>query len=118
MPILIAGTIDFDPARAKAAIEDGKPYIEASRREDGCVAYNWALDPLVPGRVHVYEEWRDEAALAGHFRDESYTSMRDHLGKYGLTGSSVRKYRCDAVATVYDEEGRPRADFQTAAATA
>jgi hypothetical protein len=44
--------------------------------------------------------------------------MRDHLGKYGLTGSSVRKYRCDAVATVYDEEGRPRADFQTAAATA
>ena len=112
MPILIAGTIDFDPARAEAAIREGAPYIEASRREKGCVAYNWALDPLVPGRVHVYEEWDDEAALAGHFRDDSYLSMRNHLGQYGLIGSSVRKYRCDAVASVYDSQGVPRPDFQ------
>ena len=116
MPILIAGTLDFDPARAEAAIREGEPYIEASRREPGCVAYNWSLDPLVPGRIHVYEEWDDEASLAGHFRDESYVSMRDHLGNYGLIGSSVHKYRCDAVVTVYDAQGKPRPGFETEAA--
>lgn len=111
MPIIIAGTIDFAPSRAEAAIRDGKPYIEASLREPGCVAYAWSLDPLTPGRVHVYEEWESQTALEGHFRDTSYLSMRDHLRNYEMVGSSVRKYRVDRVEPVYDDAGNPRADF-------
>lgn len=111
MPILIAGCIDMDPNRAEAAIRDARGFIEASRREEGCVAYDWALDPLVPGRVHVFEEWTDQSALEGHFQDESYLAMRNHLQNCGVKASSVKKYRSDASEAVYDGTGTPRADF-------
>lgn len=113
MTIIIAGTIDFDPDKAERAIVEARELIAASLREPGCRAYAWSLDPLTPGRVHVFEEWDSRAALAGHFRDASYTGMRDHLANYGLRGSSVRKYRFDCAEPVYDESGTPRADFFT-----
>ena len=116
MPIIIAGTLDFDPAQAERAITEGREFIEASCREDGCIYYAWTLDPLVPGRVYVFEEWTSQAALEGHFNDKSYWGMRDHLANYGLRTSDVKKYRFDVSERVYDEGGNPRADFFTGAA--
>lgn len=37
MPIIIAGTIDFEPDRAARIVENARPFIEASLREDGCL---------------------------------------------------------------------------------
>lgn len=115
MPIIIAGTLDFDPEQAERAIVEGKPYIEASLREQGCLFYAWTLDPLTPGRVYVFEEWTSQKTLEGHFRDESYLSMRNHLANYGLRVAKVKKYRFDVSEQVYDDSGTPRADFFTSA---
>lgn len=111
MPIVIQAVIDLEPAGAEQALHDAQPYINASRAEDGCVAYDWALDPATPGRVHVYEEWRDEEALAGHFRDPSYAAMRDHVGRSGLIKARSQKCRVDAIEQVYDQDGVPQAFF-------
>jgi quinol monooxygenase YgiN len=111
MLIIIAGTIDLDPERAEQALIDARDFIAASRAEPGCIAYDWAIDPTRPGRINVFEEWESESALAQHFRDVSYRAMRDHLPRYGLVSSSVRKYRCDRAEPVYDSSGTPRADF-------
>lgn len=116
MPIIIAGTIDFDPEQAERAIVEGREYIAASLKEEGCIYYAWTLDPLLPGRVYVFEEWTSQSALEGHFNDTSYWSMRDHLANYGLRASDVKKYRCDLSEQVYDDEGKPRADFFTGSA--
>lgn len=113
MTIIIAGTLNFEPEQAERAIVEGREFIEASLREPGCSYYAWTLDPLIPGRVYVFEEWASQQALEGHFNDTSYWGMRDHLTKYGLLNSSVKKYRFDASEQVYDEEGTPRADFFT-----
>lgn len=118
MSIIIAGTIDFDPDQAERAIVEGRGFIEASLKEEGCIFYAWTLDPLVPGRVYVFEEWTSQAALEGHFRDDSYWGMRGHLGRYGLRTSKVKKYRSVESEPVYDDEGKPRADFFTAAGAA
>lgn len=111
MPIIVQAVIDLEPAGAEQALHDAQPYIEASRAEDGCVAYDWAIDPTKPGRVHVYEEWRDEAALAGHFRDPSYAAMRDHIGRSGLIASRSQKCRCDLIEPIYDADAVPHAFF-------
>lgn len=111
MPVIIQAVIDLEPDGAEQALHDAQPFIEASRAEDGCVAYDWALDPTKPGRVHVYEEWRDEDALAGHFRDPSYAAMRDHVGRSGLIAARSQKCRCDAIEPVYDGDGVPQAYF-------
>lgn len=111
MPVIISAVIDFEPARAAQVLHDAQPFIAASRAERGCVAYDWALDPATPGRVHVYEEWASEDALAGHFRDPSYAAMRDHVNRSGLIAARSQKCRCDLVEPVYDADGVPQAYF-------
>lgn len=113
MTILITATIHMDPAHAQRIIEEARPLIEASLAEPGCEAYSWALDPLHPGRVEVFERWADEAALARHFTLPNYTDMAAHLGSAGPITFDSRKYRVDHDEPIYDETGAPRADFFT-----
>jgi quinol monooxygenase YgiN len=114
--IIIAGTIDLvDPTTRDAAIEKAVPLQMATReQEPGCLAYCFAADPGVPGRIQVYELWADEASLAAHVQHPNYFNMRDMLGTVGLKGADNNKYRVDLVEPVYDATRTPRADFFTA----
>jgi len=109
--ILIAGSIRLDPDRVGAALEAGWPHIEAAREQRGCLAYRWSLDPREAGRVEVFEQWADEAALAAHLEGPHYRNMLSTLGAHGLLSAEVAKYRVDVHGPIYDEKGRPRADF-------
>jgi len=112
--IIISGTVDLDPARLDAALAAGRPLIEGALTQDGCLDYDWCPDPRTPGRVRVFERWRDEASLARHFRNHWYTDMRTTLAQYGIRGADVSKYRIDVQEPVYDATGTARADFFTA----
>jgi len=109
--ILVAGTVDFDPARREAALAAAVPLLAPTRAQRGCLAYAWSADPAEPGRVHVFEAWADEAALAAHFAGPFYKGMLGVLGAHGVRGAEVAKYRVTACEPVYDPSGRSRADF-------
>jgi quinol monooxygenase YgiN len=109
--IIVAGSVDFDPARRAAALEAATPLLAPTRAQRGCLAYSWSPDPVEPARVHVFEAWADEAALASHFAGACYKGMLAVLGAHGVRGADVSKYRVDAREPVYDQNGRPRADF-------
>lgn len=113
MTILIAGTVDVDPAQRDAALEAGIPHMEATRAWPGCLDYVWSADLLIPGRIYVYERWQDEASLASHFEGPHYLAMRNTIGAHGLRAADVAKYRPDLSEPVYDATGTPRADFVT-----
>ena len=113
MTIIIAGTIDFDPEQCPGVITEVRALIEATYDEPGCIHYRWAFDPLVPGRVLVFEEWENEAGLQHHFAHDSYKKMGEHFQKLGIRGFDVKKYRVDLTEPVYDDTGTPRADFFT-----
>jgi quinol monooxygenase YgiN len=116
MAIIIAGTLDFAPDTVTDMLRSARPLIDAALEEPGCRAYSWAVDPSHPGRVLVFEEWDDEASLAGHFAGAPYADMGAHLRSgAGILGFSVKKYRWDHAEPVYDENGTPRADFFTLA---
>lgn len=110
MRIVVAGWLRFNGNEATCTeiIRGGAEHIAASRAEPGCVAYNWAVDPIEPGKIHVYEEWESERALLGHFRDPSYAAMRAQLERWTLTGFGVQLYSVAGVEPVYDEAGQPR----------
>lgn len=109
MRIIVAGRLQFAGGDVCAAIiRGGAAHIAGSRAEDGCVAYDWSVDPLEPGTLHVFEEWESEAALGAHFRDPSYLAMRAHLESYEITGFDVKLYSAAGVEPVYTEEGQPR----------
>lgn len=115
MTILVQAVMDLPPEHAEAIILKARPLIEASLAEPGCLAYSWAVDPLTPGRVHVFEQWTDEASLAHHFTLPNYTEMRAILRSEGPIVAKSRKFRTDLEEPVYDPEGRARADFFTVA---
>ena len=109
--IIIAGTVDVDPARRDEALVAGKPHMEATRAQKGCLDYVWAADPLVPGRIYVFERWESQQALAAHLAGPHYVAMRDTIAAHGIRGLDVWKYEPARRGAVYDPSGVPRADF-------
>ena len=109
--IIVAGTVDLDPAQREAALAAGLPHVEAALAQPGCLAYAWAADPATPGRVVVYERWRDEASLAAHLAGPAYRAMFGTIAAHGLRGADVAKYAIARSGPIYDASGRPRADF-------
>lgn len=111
MRIIVAGCLTFDGSDCSEIIRGGRDHILASRQEDGCVAYDWAVDPLEPAKINVFEEWESPQALGQHFRDASYAAMRDHLGRYTMSGFDVRLYSVSGVEPVYTEAGETREEI-------
>ena len=114
--IIIAGTIELDPEQRTAALEAGKPFIDGALTQAGCRAYSWTPDPVMPSRVWVYELWDSAASLAAHFKDHHYADMGANIGRHGMTGSQISKFRVDLEEPVYDDTVTPRADFFSATA--
>jgi len=114
MAIIIAGYADFDMDDVSELLQTAREHIEGAYTEKGCIHYIWTADPFVPGRLHVYEEWVEEADLAAHFSDHWYKDMGAHLAKYPRKDAKFQKYRVDLIEPVYDPTGTPRADFFTA----
>ena len=112
--IIIAGTVEVDPAQRDAALEAGCPHMKATRAQKGCIDYVWSPDLLVPGRIYVYERWESEDDLRAHFEGPHYLAMRDTVAAHGPRGADVLKYRMEISEPVYDPTGVPRADFFTA----
>jgi quinol monooxygenase YgiN len=112
--IIIAGTIDVDPTRRDECVSACAPIQLATRNEEpGCMAYCFAPDPCVDGRIQVYELWSDEASLAAHFSHPNYIQMRDRLHDFDIKKADNKKYRVDLSEPVYDTNRKPRADFFT-----
>ena len=114
MPVVISGEIDMAPGVRERTLVDAQPLIAAALAEHGCVHYAWSADPILPDRIHVFEEWVSEADLVAHLAAKPYLDMSGHLGAAGIVGAVTRKYRVDLIEPVYDPDGKPRGDFFTA----
>jgi quinol monooxygenase YgiN len=90
--ILIAGTINVDPAKAEAALADAVEMMKATHEEEGNLAYVFSLDPLVPGQIQLFEKWADEESLAAHSASAHMAEFRPKMGGWGVTGADIKKY--------------------------
>lgn len=116
MKVIISGSMDFEnPADVKEMLLGARAHIEGALQEEGCIAYDWTEDHLVPGRVHVYEEWTSSDALEAHLRDHWYRDMGAHLARYPRKprNKPILKYRVDHEEPVYDADGVARGHFFT-----
>ncbi|MEL7198643.1 MAG: putative quinol monooxygenase [Pseudomonadota bacterium] len=94
--IVVEGTIrvrDIDAARPHMLA-----MIAASRQEDGCIDYAYALDLTDPGLVRVHERWRDRNALNRHLDTEHLKAWRSAWDDIGVTDRSLRLYEAEAEA--------------------
>ena len=88
--LIIAGHIRTQPSLVEALARDLRAGIPRTLKEDGCFAYNFALDDAAAGTVLVYERWRDQAALDAHL---AAPEIAEFLGRWGgKVELAVRKF--------------------------
>ncbi len=93
--ILVAGTFRMLPENVAIAMGMAKRVIEATRAEDGCIAYAYAQDLLDPGLIHVAEKWRDRSALDAHFKTAHMQAWTIERAALNPTERDIRIFETD-----------------------
>ena len=92
MTLLIAGTVRVPAANLAAFRPHMLAMLEASRAEDGCIAYSYAEDVAEPGLIRVFEAWRDQAALDAHFQTPHMATWRSHWPAFDVSDRRLSAY--------------------------
>ena len=111
MTVLINGVVNFKPEDAAKVIPETADLMAETRLQPGCRHYVWSLDPAVPGRVYVHENWESSEHLQAHLGSRYYSEMLAILYNYEILDTDILKYRIDHSEPVDDETGTPRGDF-------
>ena len=92
MSLIVAGTVCVQPAGLAGLKPHMLAMMAATRAEDGCQAYSYAEDVAEPGLIHVFEVWRDQAALDAHFRTEHMARWRAAWPSFGVSDRALIAY--------------------------
>ena len=92
MTVLVAGTVRLPPGNLVRFRPHMDAMLAASRAEDGCVTYSYAVDVQDPGLIRVFEAWRDEAALQAHFETPHMAAWRAAWPEFGVSDRRLVAY--------------------------
>lgn len=92
MSLIVAGTVRVPPANVDVFRPQMAAMIGASLAEEGCEAYVYAEDVREPGLMHVFEVWRDQAALEAHFRTAHMAAWRAAWPAFGVADRRLTVY--------------------------
>ncbi|MBL8556860.1 MAG: antibiotic biosynthesis monooxygenase [Phenylobacterium sp.] len=96
MTILIAGTVRVPPENLATFRPHMEAMLAASRAEDGCLTYSYAIDVAEPGLVRVFEAWRDQAAIDAHFQAPHMADWRAAWPQFGVSDRNLSLYEVAA----------------------
>lgn len=96
MSVLIAGTVRVPPENLGAFRPHMAAMLAASRAEDGCLTYSYAVDVEDPGLIRVFEAWRDEGALQAHFQTAHMAAWRAAWPQFGVSDRRLSLYEVAA----------------------
>ena len=92
MTVIIAGTVRVPPENAPALRPHQDAMLAASRAEDGCMIYSYAVDVQDPGLIRVFEQWRDQAAVEAHFKAPHMAVWRAAGAEFGVSDRRLFAY--------------------------
>ena len=92
MSLIVAGTVRVPPQNVERFRPHMAAMMAASRAEDGCIAYGYAEDVGEPGLIHVFEVWRDRAALEAHFATPHMGEWRAQWPSFGVSDRRLTAY--------------------------
>lgn len=98
--LVVAGTIEIDPAQRDAAIAAALRVMEETQREPGCISYTFSADLTEPGRFRIFEEWQDEAALHAHFKAPHMAAFQKAVAGLGVRRMAIQRYDVSSVGPV------------------
>ncbi|WP_424986576.1 putative quinol monooxygenase [Microbulbifer sp. S227A] len=90
--LIVTGTIEFNPERIGSAQAAVTKMMEETRKEAGCIVYEFSQLVEAPHRFRVYEEWTGDAALAAHSDAPHMAAFREALGEIGVISKDIVKF--------------------------
>jgi quinol monooxygenase YgiN len=90
--LIVAGTVRVPAANLGELRAHMARMMAASQAEDGCLDYNYAEDVTEPGLIHVFERWRDQAALEAHFQSAHMARWRAAWPGFGVSDRKLFAY--------------------------
>ena len=96
MSLIVAGTVRVPPQNVERFRPHMAKMMAASRAEDVCLAYGYAEDVTEPGLIHVFEVWRDQAALDAHFTTAHMAEWRAAWPAFGVSERRLIAYEVAA----------------------
>ncbi|HWA61760.1 MAG TPA: putative quinol monooxygenase [Caulobacteraceae bacterium] len=92
MSLIVAGTVRVPPQNIDRFRPHMVEMMTATQAEDGCFAYSYAEDVGEPGLIHVFEVWRDQAALDAHFQTQHMAAWRAAWPQFGVSDRALKAY--------------------------
>lgn len=75
--LVISVDIEVDPADAAKFKELMQIHVENTHKEPGCMYFEVAEDNTAPGMFHIWEAYRDQAAIDEHGKNPSLATFRE-----------------------------------------
>lgn len=91
MAIIIHGTITYDGTKRDDALAAIDKVVSATRNEDGCLEYKFTVDLFDPNVLHLFEVWRDQAAVDAHMATPHLAEFLGKAAEFGVTGTEIYK---------------------------
>ncbi len=101
--IIVTGEVRFAPGELERLRPAMREAIEASRSDDGCESYSYAVDLLEPDVLRISERWRDRAALDAHMRQPHLLGFIGMIRSAKVEAMSVRMYDARSGETLLGE---------------
>jgi quinol monooxygenase YgiN len=96
--IVIAGRVAVRPERREEAVRAALAMAAATRKEDGCITYQFSNDLADMNSIVIFEEWESDEALAQHFQTEHMKVFRELLPRLLAGPSTVKRYVVQSVS--------------------
>lgn len=90
--LVVAGRIAVKPERREDAVRLALEVAAATRAEPGCLSYRFYADLEDPGTFFIFEEWRDQTALDGHFTTPHMATFLEHVGGLVAAPPTITRY--------------------------
>jgi len=94
--IVIAGRVRIKLELRQEALALARQISAQSEAEDGCLSYRFYADLDDAAVFLIFEEWRDEAALAAHFKTPHLIAFQQHLPRLLAAPPTITKYTVSA----------------------
>lgn len=98
--LVIGGPIRIDPTHHDRAVAAAVAMMEATRKEPGCISYNFSADLEQRGLFYIFEEWESPEALTTHFGAPHMAVFQGEMGKLGVVEMNVQRYEVSSVGPV------------------
>ena len=98
--ILVEGSVRLAPGEIERLYDDMVRQVEATRAEEGCELYAFAIDVLDPQVLRISERWVSQDALDAHMKAPHMAEFGRVLGTAKIEAIKVDSYQGSFIRTL------------------